>query len=545
MLHGTPLGAVFARRFDLSAASIDEIRDALATRGDMTAARERVWSRWQQARSAQEHLVVVAATPPSGSDGRLPFLAVRVLLASRIEGCADEEAVGEMRRLPLRAVLAEPERTWGVVVAAKLETMLPTMGAATAEGLLDRVRRAEPRSDPDDPYERRESVYRLALAELGLLCGRLRTATDDATAATAAAIGEGDVVAAARAHAFLAVLAALNAEYDVAEQRRADSERLLAESGLVAVPSRLSFPSLAAESLIAAAAFDGARAARCADQFARRPDDALWAASCDLAAAMSEFTFGSLDAAKGRLTRALSRTSRSGILDLVEGLSLGFLIDLHLSEGDAHRALALLNMAPDALGDHALCFSMQRAAGLLILGRDLEVLRVTDDCVRMGPRHCMRTYPPLLARRAIALTRLGREHDADRELSEALQIVARSGSVLPFMTIPRDDLRAALEGVARRRPPVDPGIRALLEKLGMVPAVSASRSVVLTRQERQLASELADGHTIAALAERNHLSVNTVKFHLRSVYRKLGVHDRAAAVAAFAAMGPQPATEKD
>ena len=54
--------------------------------------------------------------------------------------------------------------------------------------------------------------------------------------------------------------------------------------------------------------------------------------------------------------------------------------------------------------------------------------------------------------------------------------------------------------------------------------------VVLTRRELELLRELPNLNTVADIAESLHVSTNTVKTHLRGVYRKLGVSTRREAV---------------
>lgn len=53
----------------------------------------------------------------------------------------------------------------------------------------------------------------------------------------------------------------------------------------------------------------------------------------------------------------------------------------------------------------------------------------------------------------------------------------------------------------------------------------------LTDREREVLRRIADGESVATIATAIHLSPSTVKSHLESLYRKLGVSDRAAAVA--------------
>ncbi|WGF88685.1 LuxR C-terminal-related transcriptional regulator [Marinivivus vitaminiproducens] len=91
-------------------------------------------------------------------------------------------------------------------------------------------------------------------------------------------------------------------------------------------------------------------------------------------------------------------------------------------------------------------------------------------------------------------------------LLDVLAAVARGHMVFPFI-----DLRAA---------PDDP-LRAL------------------TPRERELLEALGTGRTNAELAKRFGVSANTVKFHLRNLFDKLGVRSRAQAVGLFhAKAGP-------
>lgn len=54
---------------------------------------------------------------------------------------------------------------------------------------------------------------------------------------------------------------------------------------------------------------------------------------------------------------------------------------------------------------------------------------------------------------------------------------------------------------------------------------------VLTPREREVLKLTADGHSGPEIGELLHLSPATVKSHMQSLYQKLGVSDRAAAVA--------------
>jgi DNA-binding NarL/FixJ family response regulator len=56
----------------------------------------------------------------------------------------------------------------------------------------------------------------------------------------------------------------------------------------------------------------------------------------------------------------------------------------------------------------------------------------------------------------------------------------------------------------------------------------------LTTRERELLSVLADGWTNMQIAARTGISENTVKYHLKNLYDKLDVRNRAMAVALYA-----------
>lgn len=59
----------------------------------------------------------------------------------------------------------------------------------------------------------------------------------------------------------------------------------------------------------------------------------------------------------------------------------------------------------------------------------------------------------------------------------------------------------------------------------------AGRAPELTEREREVLQLIAEGLSAPAIGKRIHLSPTTVKSHLRTLYEKLGVSDRAAAVA--------------
>lgn len=59
----------------------------------------------------------------------------------------------------------------------------------------------------------------------------------------------------------------------------------------------------------------------------------------------------------------------------------------------------------------------------------------------------------------------------------------------------------------------------------------------LTPREQDLLASLSDGRTNSQIATQLGISLNTVKFHLKNLYEKLNVNNRAQAVARFLADG--------
>lgn len=65
--------------------------------------------------------------------------------------------------------------------------------------------------------------------------------------------------------------------------------------------------------------------------------------------------------------------------------------------------------------------------------------------------------------------------------------------------------------------------------------INADPLDALTSRERELLAALANGWTNLQIAARTGISSNTVKYHLKNLYDKLGVSNRAMAVALFVA----------
>jgi len=103
----------------------------------------------------------------------------------------------------------------------------------------------------------------------------------------------------------------------------------------------------------------------------------------------------------------------------------------------------------------------------------------------------------------------------------------------------RAELAAAIRSVARGQPTFGAGVGDAV--IGAVTASAApaadptadlmARFPVLTRREAQVFAAMIEGLGNGAIAERQFVSVATVKTHINAIFGKLGVRDRAAAIA--------------
>jgi two-component system nitrate/nitrite response regulator NarL len=93
----------------------------------------------------------------------------------------------------------------------------------------------------------------------------------------------------------------------------------------------------------------------------------------------------------------------------------------------------------------------------------------------------------------------------------------------------RAEIIAAVLNCARGRDVLSPGLAAGLA--GEIRRRAEPSGPVLSPREREVLDLIANGKTIPAIASQLFLAPSTVKTHVQRLYEKLGVSDRAAAVA--------------
>ncbi|WP_204365534.1 helix-turn-helix transcriptional regulator [Microbacterium sp. B19] len=373
-----------------------------------------------------------------------------------------------------------------------------------------------------------------AVAEVYAASGCSRRAGE--YAATAITYAD-DAVTLYRAHAVRALAAAINGEYRLAGASLAVCEELASTSGWDAV-----FPDYAvllARILVSSAALDAETLAATAIELREgAPHDPFWQYTARAAEAMCALIRRDYSEGIVLVATLAGGTEASSGHAMVRGFAQGVYADLLLARGEPRRALAVLEGRVSPPG-HALCFDMQRAAALIALGHEREVLESTDPCLRMGTQHCVRTLTPLLLRRAVAHARLGNDQAADAAFSEGFHLSeSLGGSLTPYLTLPQAEVLTLLERLAVQHPASAEAAERLAAMLELVPTHDHRPPLPnLSPREERLALSLRGPRSLPQIAEELDVSPNTVKSQLRSIYAKLQVSGRDAAVAVLEAHG--------
>jgi len=129
--------------------------------------------------------------------------------------------------------------------------------------------------------------------------------------------------------------------------------------------------------------------------------------------------------------------------------------------------------------------------------------------------------------------------DRLRDRLEAPRVVIYTGD--PSSDIPRQAMRLGAAGFCSKSEPpnqlLDSVVRVATGQMIFpfvdVRGLHSCPLSSLTPRERELLAALSEGNSNAQLAARFEISVQTVKFHLKNVYEKLGIGNRAQAVALY------------
>jgi len=213
--------------------------------------------------------------------------------------------------------------------------------------------------------------------------------------------------------------------------------------------------------------------------------------------------------------------------------------DIALGEGNVTGArLALARAAEDTERERAdLLLGSARVS--LAEGDSKAALATAETCLAgAASQVTLRDKVSALVTAAVARRRLGQADEAADQLGYALTLAEPHGLYRPFL----DGGSAARSALTVLIRPANQGAAVaarILQRFDTRPArqPDAPVPVPLTGSELAVLRFLPSHMTNQEIAESLFLSINTVKTHLRSVYRKLGVTTRRQAISTAGRLG--------
>lgn len=399
--------------------------------------------------------------------------------------------------------------------------------AETATRMVDALRDDQGRYRPGT-----DDVLPFLLLHAGiaqLAAGRLDAATDDLLACTWAGTG-GDLELVARtAIETVALIDAVRGSNQRAHEQLAVGATLAEAPEHLALTMDLAAPAARAFLAIDTLDLDAAErhlADLPAQGTIEHQRHAAWYL-VDLARAMVCALRGDTDGALTTLENAMvSAGHRLVVPSLAHTVLTSTLARVLACSGNPTRATNLTVEHPGLRGDAAL-----RSRLVLDAGDAVGAVEICTTALwREAPSPRERVTVLLVDMEARDV--LG---DADGARSALRRAVQTSGPELLHPYALTD--RALLERVAAQVPEAAEVMERL--RAAAIPARVAQRVPVVELSEREVAvlHELATGAPVDLVAQQLFVSVNTVKSQLRSLYRKLGVTSRGAALAEGARLG--------
>lgn len=199
---------------------------------------------------------------------------------------------------------------------------------------------------------------------------------------------------------------------------------------------------------------------------------------------------------------------------------------MHLGEFAAALAtFALIEPSPD----HRICPARFVAGIRYKAGDNAGCLEALQGCGELGETHSALTTVDVMLFRAAANYELDTPYAADVAFDRALQLAAHNMMRTPFLLVSSTTLHRMLNRARERNQPVS--VLELMEQLHSTRTGSTTGSLEpLSDRERDIAEQLSQDKTISQIAADLFISTNTVKTHVRSIYRKLSANSRKDAV---------------
>jgi DNA-binding NarL/FixJ family response regulator len=181
----------------------------------------------------------------------------------------------------------------------------------------------------------------------------------------------------------------------------------------------------------------------------------------------------------------------------------------------------------------------EAASGFEVLGEASNGVEAVHLALRLGPDVVLMDLRMPGGGGVAAIAELARHGARSRVLvlttydtdSDTLPAIEAGATGYLLKDAPREELFTAVRAAAAGRTVLSPAVASRLVSRVRTPAEGGGGAPLSTR-EREILTLVARGTANREIARRLFISEATVKTHLTHVYDKLGVNDRAAAVAA-------------
>lgn len=217
-------------------------------------------------------------------------------------------------------------------------------------------------------------------------------------------------------------------------------------------------------------------------------------------------------------------TPPGAIVTISEGLRATFLLRL----GEAESAWDILG-ALQPTQHHSNCPGRFIAHLRFISGDVRGALDALHDCEALGDVHSSRTLVDVFLIKAAATHQLSDFVISDISFDRAMLLATANGLRTPFRLVPSTVMRAMIARALTR--PQPPGVVELFDSVADSAVIVGAVDVgMLSERELDIVMAITRDLSVAEIARSLFISVNTVKTHVKSVYRKLGVNSRADAI---------------
>lgn len=199
---------------------------------------------------------------------------------------------------------------------------------------------------------------------------------------------------------------------------------------------------------------------------------------------------------------------------------------MHLGEFDAASAI-IEKLTPTQ--NHANCPARFLAGIRFKAGDNVGCLAALDECETIGENHSSRTLIDVLLLKAAANYELGNTVAADISFDRALLFVSKTQMRTPFTLVPAVTMQRMLNRASDRNQSA--AVHTMLEEMRAGHGSPQHGTIApLSEREKDIAQHLYLDKTLSQIAAELFISTNTVKTHVRSIYRKLDASNRKDAV---------------